>query len=74
MALFGQVYGWLSAVVVLVNVSAESLKGYKTLIETFDVAALFYLCFFDSWFRSRIILLNIHARERENLTPSPPHN
>lgn len=52
---FYLVYGVLAVVFVEINSTTESLKGYKTLITLLDLGGLFYLCFFSSWFRNKIV-------------------
>lgn len=52
---FYLIYGLLAVMFVEVNSTAEALKGYKTIITMADLVALFYLCFFNGWFRNKII-------------------
>ena len=35
----------------------EALKGYKTVILIFDLVLLFYLCFYNSWFKNYMLII-----------------
>ena len=52
---FHIMYGLLSVVFVLAINTTEVLKGFKTIITLADLSILFYLCFFNGWFRNKII-------------------
>lgn len=64
---FHLMYALLVVVIVEVNNTAEALKGCKTIITLLDLAALFYLCFFNGWFRNRtlgLIRASLNKEER----------
>lgn len=52
---FQFMYALLAVVFVEVNSTAEALKGYKTVVTIADLSVLFYLCFFNSWFRNNTL-------------------
>lgn len=66
---FGVAYGFLSVLVLQVNNSALSnvtwLVGNSTVVNVFDLIALVYLCFYNSWFRNLVIGLYGSAREKK---------
>jgi hypothetical protein len=50
-------WGILSFVIVeLINIS-NAFAGYKLIFAALDVSLLFYLCFFNGWFRNKVIYL-----------------
>jgi len=50
-------WGILSFVLIeLINISS-AFSGYKLIFAALDVSLLFYLCFFNGWFRNKIIYL-----------------
>ncbi|HHT9109745.1 MAG TPA: hypothetical protein ACFYDZ_01130 [Candidatus Brocadiaceae bacterium] len=52
---FHLMYGLLAVVFVEVINTTEIFKGFKTIITLADLSALFYLCFFNGWFRNKTI-------------------
>lgn len=48
-------YGVATVVYTLITQVAEAATGYKVVIVTADYLALTYLCFFNSWFRNKLI-------------------
>ena len=62
---FHLMYGLLAVVFVEVNNTAEALKGFKTIITLFDLALLFYLCFFNAWFRNKSLGVINASKEME---------
>lgn len=52
---FHLMYGLLAVVFVEVINTTETLKGFKTIITLTDLTVLFYLCFFNGWFRNKTI-------------------
>lgn len=52
---FHLAYGFALLVLVEVIGSTEALVGHKTLIRVFDIVAITYLVFFNSWFRNKTI-------------------
>lgn len=52
---FNLAYGMLSVVVIQIISISEFGKGCKVLISIFDLGLLFYLAFFNSWFRNKTI-------------------
>lgn len=52
---FHIMYGVVSVLFVQVISTADALKGFKTIVTIADLLALFYLCFFNSWFRNKIM-------------------
>ena len=52
---FHLMYGLLAVVFVEVNTTTEVFKGFKTIITLVDLSVLFYLCFFNGWFRNKTI-------------------
>ncbi len=61
-------YGVISvAIFQFINVSQEG-NGYKVFITFFDLLLVFYLCFFNSWSRNKIIGIYVKfERKIENL-------
>jgi hypothetical protein len=63
---FHLMYALLVVVIVEVNNTAEALKNYKTIITLADLTGLFYLCFFNSWFRNRTLsVINASLNKEE---------
>ncbi|MFQ5465590.1 MAG: hypothetical protein ACE5EI_06655 [Thermodesulfobacteriota bacterium] len=48
-------YGISSVVVIQIISVSESGKGYKVFITVLDMGVLFYLTFFNGWFRNKTI-------------------
>lgn len=57
-------YGVASVVLLQVINSSEALKGYKIIISLINLFILFYLAFFNSWFRNKIIGVIIKSQEK----------
>jgi hypothetical protein len=52
---FGIAYGVSSVLILQLINSSETFVGHKVLLSLFNIAALFYLCFLNGWFRNKII-------------------
>ena len=50
-AKFNLAYGVIALVILEAINTTEALKGYKTVVTALDLSLLFYLCFFNRWFR-----------------------
>ncbi len=48
-------YGVATVAFILIVQIAEAAKGYKAAIVAADYLALTYLCFFNGWFRNKLI-------------------
>ena len=57
-------YGVTSVAFVAVNTMAEALVGYKVIITLLDLIALFYLHFFNSWFRNGVIGIIVASKNK----------
>lgn len=65
---FPLAYGIISVILLQIISIANSLKEYKTIITLLDLSGLLYLCFYNSWFRNKIIgLMNKSRNKPENL-------
>jgi len=64
-ALFPAMFGLLALVVIEVNNTTEAWKGYKTITTLADLAALFYLCYFNGWFRNKTVGIFNRSRQME---------
>lgn len=62
---FNLVYGILSVVVIQLISISEAGTGYKVIISVLDLSALFYLNFFNGWFRNKIIGLVVASQNKE---------
>jgi hypothetical protein len=62
---FHLMYGLLAVVFVEVINTTESLKGFKTIITVTDLSFLFYLCFFNGWFRNKTIGIIVASQNME---------
>ena len=62
-AAFPLVYGFLSVLLLQVLGVAEVAKGYKVLVTVIDLGIILYLCFFNYWFRKKILALVSMSRE-----------
>lgn len=58
-------YGILSVVVTQIISISEFGTGYKVFITIIDLGLLFYLAFFNSWFRNKIIGLIVASQTKE---------
>lgn len=54
-AYFQLFFGISSLVMLEIIAATEALVGYKTIITAFDLVILFYLCFYNNWFRNKIV-------------------
>lgn len=61
---FNLAYGIASVVLLQVINVSEALKGYKTIISLANLFMLFYLAFFNSWFRNKVIGFIIKSQEK----------
>jgi len=52
---FGVAYGFGSVLILQLINSSEAFVGHKVLLSLVNLAALFYLCFLNGWFRNKII-------------------
>lgn len=62
---FNLVYGILALIVLQVINTSEAFKGYKTFITLLDLGLLLYLCFYNGWFRNKVLGLLVKSREME---------
>ena len=62
---FHVAYGVLAVVFVEVNSTTEAWKHYKTVVSLADLALLFYLCFFNGWFRNKLMGLVVTSQQME---------
>ncbi|TAK62768.1 hypothetical protein [Methylobacter sp.] len=62
---FHLMYGLLAVVFAEVINTTETLKGFKTIITLADLSVLFYLCFFNGWFRNKIMGIIIASQNME---------
>jgi hypothetical protein len=58
------VYGGFSAVVFAIPLAVESAKPYRIVLSVLNLAAALYLCFFNGWFRNKVIGMIGRARNR----------
>ena len=52
---FNLAYGILSVILIQIISISDFGNGYKVFISIFDLGLLFYLAFFNSWFRNKTI-------------------
>ncbi len=65
---FPLTYGIISVILLQIIGIANSLKEYKAIITLLDLSGLLYLCFYNSWFRNKIIgFLNKSKNKVESL-------
>lgn len=55
-------YGIASVIYALIVQVAEAAQGYKAAIIVADYLGLTYLCFFNGWFRNKVIALYIRIQ------------
>ena len=60
-------YGFTSVVLLQLINTTEAFKGYKTLITLVNLLVLFYLCFYNSWFRNKIVGLISKSKQKTEL-------
>jgi len=60
-------YGLASVVLLQLINTTEAFKGYKTLITLVNLSVLFYLCFYNSWFRNKIVGLITKSKQKTEL-------
>jgi hypothetical protein len=58
-------YALLVVVFVEAINTTEACKGYKTVVTILDLASLLYLCFFNGWFRNKIIRVINSSQQME---------
>ena len=58
-------YGILSVVVIQLISISEVGKEYKVFISVVDLGILFYLTFFNSWFRNKMIGIVVASKNKE---------
>lgn len=58
-------YGILSISILEVNNNTTALNGYISIINVADLSLLFYLCFFNSYFRNKIIGVISSSQQKE---------
>jgi hypothetical protein len=58
------VYGGFSAVVFAIPLAVESAKPYRIILSVLNLSAALYLCFFNGWFRNKVIGLIGRTRNR----------
>ncbi len=52
---FGVAFGFGSVILLQVINSSAAFAGHKVFLSLANLAALFYLCFFNGWFRNKIV-------------------
>ena len=57
------VYGIATLIYALIVQVADAAQGHKVVIITADYAVLTYLCFFNAWFRNKLIALYIRLQK-----------
>ena len=62
---FHLMYGLLAVIFVETINTTDILKGFKTIIILADLSVLFYLCFFNGWFRNKTIGIIIASQNME---------
>lgn len=62
---FHLMYGLLAVVFVEAINTTQTLKGFKTIITLADLSVLFYLCFFNGWFRNKTIRIIVASQNME---------
>lgn len=63
---FNLTYGILSVVVIQIISISDFGSGYKVFISIFDLGVLFYLAFFNSWFRNKTIGFIVASQIKED--------
>jgi len=58
----GAFYGGFSAAVFAIPLAVESAKHYRIILSVINLMAALYLCFFNGWFRGKVIGLIGRAR------------
>jgi len=58
-------YGVASVIITQVISSTSAFRNHKTIFVLSNLSALLYLCFFNGWFRNRILGLILKARTLE---------
>src|SRR5204863_1213889 len=64
-ALFPVMFALIALIVVNVNNTTEAWKGFKTIVTVADLAAAYYLCYFNSWFRNETVGLFVRSNSLE---------
>jgi hypothetical protein len=52
---FYYTYGALAVILLELINTTEAFRGHKTLITVADLSLLVYMCFFNGWFRNKIV-------------------
>ena len=60
-------YGLISVIFLQLINTTEAFKGYKTAITIVDQTVLLYLCFYNSWFRNKIVGLITKSKQKTEL-------
>jgi hypothetical protein len=55
MARFGYIYTGITALAVLLPLQVEEACWYRTVLAVGNAAAAAYLCFFNGWFRNKLM-------------------
>ena len=63
---FNLAYGVFALVILQTINTTEALKGYKTVVTALDLSLLFYLCFFNKWFRERTLRVINHSQQMKD--------
>jgi hypothetical protein len=58
-------YGVASVVITQVISSTSAFRSHKTVFVVSNLGALLYLCFFNAWFRNKVLALILKARTLE---------
>jgi len=57
-------YGALALILLELINTTEAFHGHKTLITIVDLGALVYLCFFNGWFRNKIVFVVSASKQK----------
>ncbi len=63
-AQFSLMHGLLSVLVIQVDASAAALKDHKAFFMLANLISLFYLCYFNTWFRNKTLNLIYRSKAR----------
>lgn len=67
-AYFGLVYGIVSLILIEIINSSSALMEYKVILILLNLSIALYLCFFNSWFRNKIVgFIERSKNKAENL-------
>lgn len=58
-------YGIILVIINQIIDTSDEFKGYKVAIMLFNSIAILYLCFYNSWFRNKLIGFFIKSKDKE---------